>query len=152
MLQIGVHHDDGSAAGRRDARHQRALMTEIAREPHAAHSDVGSAECADHLPCTVDTAVVDDHELPIAVADLRIQHVANARVQNVKIAFLVIRRYHDGNHAVTPGQSRLLLPAMFVPRRAQRRLERSKYRAIVRPWLTLVSRSSTRYPLKNAGS
>ena len=44
MLQIRVHHDDGVAARGREPRHQRALVTEVARQPYAAHAHVGSAQ------------------------------------------------------------------------------------------------------------
>jgi hypothetical protein len=40
MLQIGVHHDDGLTARGREARHQCALVSEIARQANAAHARV----------------------------------------------------------------------------------------------------------------
>ena len=115
MLEIGVHHDDGAAARGGEPGHQGALVTEVARQPDAAHPHIGGAERVQAIPSAVAAAVVDDDELPIAIAERGIQHLAHVRVQHVEIAFLVVRWYHDGNHSVTLEQSRLLKLAMFVP-------------------------------------
>ena len=68
MLQIRVHHDDGVAARRREPRHQRALVAEVARQADAANAHVGGAERADRVPCPIRAAVVDDDELEIVLA------------------------------------------------------------------------------------
>src|SRR5688572_15035199 len=117
MLQVCVHHDDGLAACRGEPRHQRTLMTEVARQANAADAHVCSAERADGVPRPVRAAIVDEDDLEIVLGRVT-QYLAQIRVQDVEIAFLVVRWYHDGNHALTPEQSGSLRPAMFVPRGA----------------------------------
>ncbi len=100
MLEVRIHHHDRLAARGREPREQRGLVPEIPRQPHAAHADVHGCERLDRGPSPVTTAVVDDHELPAVGIDGGAEHLAQVRVQDRKIAFLVIRWYHDRNHGV----------------------------------------------------
>ena len=130
MLQIRVHHDDGSAARGREPGHQRALMAEVARQANAAHAHVGGAERVDRsqVPSVLPSSTTTSSQSSSPAAS---QHLAQVRVQRFEIAFLVVRWYHDGNHAVTPKQSRLLNLQCSYQRRAAPATCRSP--SIVRP-------------------
>jgi hypothetical protein len=96
VLEVRVHRDHGFAARGREAREQRVLVAEVARQAHAADTGIALAQAHDRVPRAVRAAVVHDHELPVNAELLELAE--QARVENVEIAFLVVRWYDDRNH------------------------------------------------------
>ena len=116
MLEVRVHRDHGFAARRREAGEQRVLVAEVARQAHAADSRVALAEPHDRVPRAVRAAVIHDHELPVD-AEL-VELAEQARVEDVEIAFLVVRWYDDRNHDAPLELRRTLttIPGVRSPR------------------------------------
>jgi hypothetical protein len=89
MLAVAIHAQHRVATRRGQARRQRGLLAEIARQVQQLHVAVGAAllEARHHLIQVVAAAVIDDHQFPFDAA-LR-QHVGQARQQGLQRGGLV---------------------------------------------------------------
>ena len=97
MLKIGIHREDRCAARTLQSGEECILMTEVAREPHGAHTGVTLAHIGDRCPRLVGAPVIGEDDFPRHPQ--RGQHSRELVVQFSDVPFLVIRRNDNGQSA-----------------------------------------------------
>ena len=91
MLEIRIHHDHAAPARMAQARAQRGLMAEIARERHVADGGIARRR-ADRRERAVGRAVVDEDDL---VGALQRHRLRDRGRDGRDVAGLVMGRQHD---------------------------------------------------------
>src|SRR4029079_11889730 len=91
-----VHRDYAVATSDAEARAQRQLVPEVAREADAAHARVGARGRLDLRPRRVLRAVVDEHDLPLLVQC--VENGDGAADEPADVLRLVERRGDDAEH------------------------------------------------------
>ena len=99
MLEVGIHDDDGAPPRMVEARGDRDLLAEIARERDRADARIGRGLAADALQRIVAAAVVDEHDLPVGGDP--VEDREDAPAQQIDVAALVM----DGDDEADFGRS-----------------------------------------------
>ena len=71
ILQVSVDHHDDITGRVLEARRQRRLVSEVARQVNHAHARVLVGELIEDLGAAIGAAVVDEHELEVIVGSRR---------------------------------------------------------------------------------
>jgi hypothetical protein len=88
ILEVGVEHRDGIAAGVLETGGQRRLVAEVARQVHDAQPRVALGESIEDLGRAIGRAIVDDDQL---ILECR-ERAGRARVELLDKIFLVVDR------------------------------------------------------------
>ena len=105
MLAVAVHEQDGAEAGVIEARRQRRLLAEIARQRDHLEIDRGGRQRPRDRQRGVAAAVVHIHDLdhePVGRAQAP-RHLDDAAMQGIEPGRLVVDRNHDREPGLDPG-------------------------------------------------
>lgn len=93
ILEVAVHHDDPSPAGRREAGGDRGVLAEVAGKANCAHAGIVVAQRSEDRPGVVGPAVVDEDQL-VVVGDV-LQACGQPSVQLDETAGAAVDRHDD---------------------------------------------------------
>ena len=99
ILEVGVEHHHGVAAGVVQAGRERGLVAEVARQVDDAHPRVALGQPLEHRRRAVAGAVVDQHQLERK----SLQRGADARVELLDRRLLVVDGRDDAHQVERPG-------------------------------------------------